>query len=288
MAVTKAGTLVKEVLAKGVKVKVKDNEPGGSHHSIGTEADDMSQAFLLSKLREDFPEAFFLAEEECQGSDLILNDNLVRIRQPGTVFIIDAVDGTAGAYRNRFDWSVVANWMQDGEHKGGAIFAPDIRSGFLVFGEKDKGVFVTEGSRNTLQPASVVERPLKKSTVLFGVDVQKRKQFMKFSNEVANSVETALQAGSCGLGVALVAAGRAEAIVQPYQWPWDWASAAIIQAAGGKVQYYHYRSGTPVPLEEPDLASYNNRSKDGVGFIAGAPKIVEWLWTKLQENWIKQ
>ncbi|HSR89219.1 MAG TPA: inositol monophosphatase family protein [Candidatus Udaeobacter sp.] len=290
-AVAMAGAMVKEVLAQGVNAKVKDGEPGGSHHSISTEADGNSQAMLLSELRSNFPGAFFLAEEECQGPDLILNGNLGQIKQPGTVFVLDAVDGTAGAYRNRFDWSVVANWIQDGQHQGGAIFAPDIRNGFLVFGEKGQGVFVTDGSYHTAQPARVVERPVEKSTVLYGVDVLKRPHFQKFQHEVAKTVETAVVAGSCGLGVAMVAAGRAEAIVQPHQWPWDWASATIIEAAGGKVQYYHYRGGLLVPLVEPDLPSYNrsNRTKEGgIGFIAGAPDLVGWLWQQLQENWNKQ
>lgn len=286
-----AGSLVKEILDRGVKVTVKDNVPGGSHHSIGTEADDKSQAFLLTQFRSLFPGALFLAEEECKGPDLILNDNLVRTKEPGMVLIIDAVDGTAGAYRERFDWSVVTNWVQDGEHRGGAIFAPDVRGGFLIVGEKDNGVFLRDG--NCLRPfysVSVAERPMKKSTVLFGVDVLKRKQFMRFGNNVANAVETAVVAGSCGLGVATVAAGRAEAIVQPHQWPWDWASATIIEAAGGKVQYYHYRDGQPVALQAPDLASYNRsdrKKQGGLGFIAGAPKLVEWLWQELQKSWDK-
>lgn len=292
--ITQAGFIVQDAIADGVKAKVKEDVPGGSHHSIGTEADDESQAYLLEELRRDFPGALFLAEEECQGPDLILNDNLVRIKEPGTVFILDSVDGTAGAYRERWDWSVVANWMQDGEHRGGAIFAPDVREGFLIVGEKGKGAWLQEGNeatyRNPFQPVSVVERPQRQSTVLYGVDVLKRPQFQNFQHKVANIVETAVMAGSCGLGVATVAAGRAEAIVQPHQWPWDWASTAIIEAAGGKVQFYHYRDGVLVPLAEPDLPSYNRsdrKKQGGLGFIAGAPELVDWLWQQLQKNWVK-
>ena len=292
--VIQAGFKVEDTIAHGVNAKVKDDMPGGSHHSIGTEADDISQAYLLEELRHEFPGALFLAEEECQGPDLILNDNLAMIKELGTVFIIDSVDGTASAYRSRFDWSVVGNWIQDGQHIGGAIFAPSVRGGFLIVGEKGKGAWLQEevgASYDILfQPASVTERPVKKSTVLYGVDVLKRPQFQKFQHNVAKAVETAVIAGSCGLGVAMVAAGRAEAIVQPHQWPWDWASVAIIEAASGRVQYYHYRDGTPVPLAEPDLPSYNrsDRAKQGgLGFIAGAPELVGWLWQELQENWNK-
>lgn len=138
----------------------------------------------------------------------------------------------------------------------------------------------------TIQPKDV-----RKSTVLLGVDVHKRSQFMRFANVVANAVETAITAGSCALGVATVVAGKAEAIVQPHQWPWDWATAAtLVPVAGGKVIWYHYRSGQLVQLAEPDLPAYsrtNRTDRGGLGFIAGCPDIVDWLWQRLQENWMR-
>ncbi|MBI5728688.1 MAG: hypothetical protein HY983_00375 [Candidatus Magasanikbacteria bacterium] len=290
IAVTVAGGLVKDAMARGVKVTVKEGQPGGSHHSIGTEADEESQTFLLDQLRSRFPGAYFIAEEECKGPDLIKNDNLALVKGPGEVLIVDAVDGTAGAYRGRWDWSVVLNRVENGEHQGGAICAPDVRGGFLVLGAKGDGVFLRDGVPGSgFQPVRVVERPRQKSTVLFGVDVLKRPQFMRFGNRVANAVETVVTAGSCGLGVALVAAGRAEAIVQPHQWPWDWASAEIIRAAGGTVQYYHYRNGTIAALAEPDLASYhrsNRTTEGGLGFIAGAPELVDWLFERLKATFV--
>ncbi len=289
-AVVGAGSVVTETLARGVKVTVKDDQPGGSHHSIGTEADEKSQEFLLTFLREKFPRALFLAEEECEGPDLIGNDNLVLIKKPGNVLIVDAVDGTAGAYRGRFDCSVVVNGTHDGEHWGGAVYAPYVRGSFLVVGEKGQGVFLREGGAGKgIQPVRVSERPVKKSTVLLGVDVRKRVQFKEFGYVVANAVETAVDAGSCGLGVALVAAGRAEAIVQPHQWPWDWASAEIVRAAGGAVQYYHYRGGNIVALAEPDLPSYhrsNRATEGGLGFVAGAPDLVGWLFEQLKATFV--
>ncbi len=285
--VQRASALVQEILNRGVVATVKDAVPGGSHHSVVTEADNRSQEFLLTELRWKFPGVLFLAEEECEGPDIIQNSNLGRIKKPGDVFIIDALDGTAGAYRRRWDWSVCVNLMEDGFHRGGAIFAPDVRGGFSIVGEKGIGAFVRDGDE-IIGSVTVSERPRDKSTVLYGVDILRRPQFMKFSNVIANAVQTAVVAGSCALGVATVAAGRAEAIVQSHQWPWDWASATIIEAAGGKVQYYHYRNGHPIPLSEPDLASYNRENRTdqgGLGFIAGAPELVDWLFSQLQENW---
>src|SRR3989344_3967160 len=79
--VTEGGNLVKDMLARGVKATVKENQPGGSHHSIGTEADEQNQTFMLSMFRLEFPGARFLAEEECEGRDLIQNNNLALVKE---------------------------------------------------------------------------------------------------------------------------------------------------------------------------------------------------------------
>lgn len=289
MAVLEAGKIASEALRAGVSTVVKDGQPGGSHHSIGTEADDLSQSHMLKNLREKFPEAKFLAEENCVGDDIITDETVALVKK-GMVFVLDALDGTAGAYRHRWDWSVCGNLMQDGEHVGGVVFAPDVRGGLVVVGDHSAGVLLREREETTHHPAKISERDdIKKSTVLFGVDVQKRPQFMQFANVVANAVETAVTAGSCALGVATVAAGKAEAIVQPHQWPWDWATApSLIIPAGGKVLFYHYRSGQPILLSEPDLPAYsrtNRTDRGGLGFIAGNPAVVDWLWQQLVNNW---
>lgn len=289
-AVIEAGRIASDALRAGVSATVKNNVLlGGSHHSIGTEADELSQSFLLKMLREQFPEAKFLAEEDCVGDDIITDENIALVKK-GTVFVLDALDGTAGAYRHRWDWSVCGNLMQDGEHVGGVVFAPDVRGGLVVVGDRSAGVLLRDGGEATFHRIGISKRDdIKKSTVLFGVDVQKRAEFTEFACVVANAVETAVTAGSCALGVATVAAGKAEAIVQPHQWPWDWATApSLIIPAGGKVQFYHYRNGQPVPLSEPDLPAYsrtNRTDRGGLGFIAGNPAVVDWLWQQLKNNW---
>ena len=288
-AVLEAGRIASEALRAGVSSTVKENVPGGSHHSISTEADELSQNYLLGTLRKHYPKAKFLAEESCSGKDII-TDETVELVKKGTVFVLDALDGTAGAYRHRWDWSVCGNVMQDGEYIGGVVFAPDARGGMTIVGERSVGILLKEGGDVSYRRVGISKcDDIKKSTVLFGVDVQKRAEFTEFAHVVANAVETAVTAGSCALGVATVAVGKAEAIVQPHQWPWDWSTApSLIVPAGGKVQFYHYRNGQPVPLSEPDLPAYsriNRTDKGGLGFIAGNPALVDWLWQQLTNNW---
>jgi fructose-1,6-bisphosphatase/inositol monophosphatase family enzyme len=162
-----------------------------------------------------------------------------------------------------------------------------------VLAEQGRGAFLLEGCqetrvgdmvRTTVSPIS----ELREATVLFGMDVPTCPELSHFLLDVANQAQTCAMGGSCALGVAAVVAGRAEALIQTRQWPWDWVSAWMIQEAGGKVIWFHYREGKLVQLAAPDQASYSRldrRQQGGLGFIAGNPQVVNQLWHLLQCWW---
>ncbi len=172
--------------------------------------------------------------------------------------------------------------------------APKVRGGFGVMVDADCGTsWLSEGKAMTTpfwEDCQVSQQHrLRESTVLFGMDLPRRKQFLRFQHMVTQAAETSLTCGSCALGVATVVAGRAEAMVQPQQWPWDWVSAYMIQVAGGKVIWFHYRNGQLVRLEEPDPASYsrlNRHDQGGLAFIGGNPAVVDELWSSLNKTWL--
>ena len=115
-----ASKIAQEELRRKVLATVKDGVPGGSHHSIGTQADVMSQEHMLTVLRKLCPDVKFLAEENCRGPDVITDETLHVLNESGSVFILDALDGTAGAYRRRWDWSVCGNLLCDGHNQSAA------------------------------------------------------------------------------------------------------------------------------------------------------------------------
>ena len=275
-AVLEAGRIASEALRAGVSSTVKENVPGGSHHSISTEADELSQNYLLGTLRKHYPKAKFLAEESCSGKDII-TDETVELVKKGTVFVLDALDGTAGAYRHRWDWSVCGNVMQDGEYIGGVVFAPDARGGMTIVGERSVGILLKEGGDVSYRRVGISKcDDIKKSTVLFGVDVQKRRRVhgvRPCSRE---------RRGDRGYG-RLLRLGRSDRGVRKSRSHCPASSVALglvhsarrsSVPAGGKVQYYHYRSGQPVPLAKPDLPAYsriNRTDKGGLGLYRRQP-----------------
>ena len=93
-------------------------------------------------------------------------------------------------------WQSAVRWPQP---IGGVVVAPDVLGGVYVVGEHRVGVFMREGDGDLIS-TTIQPKDVRKSTVLLGVDVHKRSQFMRFANVVANAVETAITAGSCALG----------------------------------------------------------------------------------------
>lgn len=80
--------------------------------------------------------------------------------------------------------------------------------------------------------------------------------------------------GSCALPLGLVAAGRADALIQPLQCPWDWAAGKLlVEEAGGSIVFYEFDNNKIKPLDKLELRHYNPE-KRAVGFIAGNEKIV--------------
>ena len=88
--------------------------------------------------------------------------------------------------------------------------------------------------------------------------------------------------GSCALGMALVAAGRASALVQPPQSPWDWAAGRLlVEEAGGQVLFFELKNGNVVTVESVTAVHYD-QNKRSVGFVAGESTLVRQIMDCLQ------
>jgi fructose-1,6-bisphosphatase/inositol monophosphatase family enzyme len=282
----KNGTLTDK---KSAEDGVEKDDPTVGHHAIVTKEDQAAQTIILKKLATAFPEAFFLTEEKQKDDPTdgrILNDANLELIEARNTFVVDPLDGSSFRNRRLPGWSVSIGVMANGEHVGGAIYAPDEPGELLVAGDRYQGPCISDGSGNFRNPEIVV-RERKKSVVFVGLDIHFLWQFSSFVSEFSSQVQT-VSSTTCALGLTYLCAGKIDALVQPVQCPWDWAAGyPLVVQAGGKFQFYHYRNGFPEPLEKPDLASYSPTQRN-TAFIAGNPEIVDWLFAKLQESWVGQ
>ncbi len=294
-AVRSAGKkLLENESSEAEVIETKDDEFVG-HHAIVTKEDIISQDLILGMLHKDFPEAHFITEEKA-GEDAdpevtgrILSRENYSQHLDGLVFGIDPIDGSSQRANGGAEWSISVGAMENGEHIGGAIFAPDIKGGQLVFGEKGKGVWVSEYGKPPVK-VEISKNEDRDLLIYTGVDVCLDPKFNRFVNEVANDkrTRTVKSDGSCPQGLIMVALERVDAFIQPTQRVWDWFGALpLVEESGGKVQFYRFEGGEIVPVDKPERADYDPESRN-LGFVAGRPQVVDRLFSQLREQYGKQ
>ena len=260
---------------RDVIVKLEDSV--GRIQASVTPADAASQELIFSRMSKTNPEARFLMEEKIQTaagdqSKILTAQNYLEILK-GLGYIVDPLDGTNEYKNNRDQWSIVIGKIQDGELVGGSIFAP--KFGLLVSGEKNVGIMVQD------------EHPKERfADVVTGQDLYELPEFGQFMDNLQSDPSKKIRKTVSGaLGFALVAAGKADVCIQPNQFPWDFAAgAALVEAKGGKVIFYHYRDGKIVRLNKLDGESFNPKTRR-TAIIASLGNQAEEQFEKLQTRW---
>lgn len=258
------------------------------HHAIITRADVLAQTIILETLLDRVPDDYFIAEEKAEdprlSARILTAENFLR-HLGGEVFGVDAVDGSSQHDRLLSEWSVSVGLMEAGVHTMGAIYAPDVRGGLLVIGARDHGAYVAE--RGKPFQKVVVERGRAPSDAMlnYGVDFPLFPEYDRFLHNVSHHFRTTKSVGSCALGLALVACGRVDVLVQPTQRAWDWfAGRLLVEEAGGKVQFYKIRERGVILVKSLQPEDYDPTKKD-LGLVAGVPKLVDELSAQLIQQY---
>lgn len=268
--------------------RLKDDQNVG-HHSVVTESDLAAERAIQECVIQRDPNAFFITEEggcDRYKNNIFKNEERFGIdRFNSPIFGIDPIDGTSSFARRLYEWSVSVGVLLYGDHIGGAILAPEIFGGTHIVGAKGEGVFLATNNEKNLLECHISENQPKERIIAFGPDIFWNKAYSEFVVSVSKQIRTSLGAGSSALGLALIAMGRLDGLVEPVQCPWDWfAGYPIVEEAGGKVIFYHCRNGKPERLQKPDPESYDVIHRN-TAFIAGTPDCAEWLFETLEKNW---
>lgn len=283
------GLAIKDFRTSDMQSTIKVSKYSGSH-AVVTPADYKSQEALLKVILGSDPEAYFITEEHVNNPHfakrLIRKDTLELLMDNGA-YIIDELDGTVSYRIGHYDWSVSVGFVnKDLKHIAGAIFAPRIDSGTLYYGAEGIGSFVKSGGE-TKEARVTSTKDLKDAYVLLGIDsfLTKYPVHNSLLTVLGDEARAVNVAGSCALGLAIVAAGNADALIQPLQSSWDWAAGnAILEQARGKIIFYRIgQSGNIIRIEKPELCDYDPDEK-AVGFVAGNPTIASQIMEKLLEQ----
>ncbi len=270
-----------------------------AHHSIVTDADFLSQKHIFDVLKKD-KEAFFISEERVYDKELkkrmLTLNNIDKIKS-SRVYIVDELDGSSSFSTGHYEWSISIGYIENMVYKAGAIFAPKIevkttpandakrpntqaskQHGTLFFASAGKGAFVKRNGKDV--KLNVANRNLDNCYVIHGPDSvwSKYPVHNKLLTVLGDKIRTTNITNSCALGMALVAAGNVDALVETIISPWDWAAGKLlVEEAGGKVIFYEMdKIGKIKPIEGLEPRHYNMDERQ-VGFVAANKKLAEQI-----------
>jgi myo-inositol-1(or 4)-monophosphatase len=254
------------------------------HATFGTssvsDTDREAERFIVKLLLNNGISAICVGEESEHSFDLEM------IMNAPLVLWIDPRDGTTEDAHELPFWCVSVGVMAFGELIGGAVFAPDIRGGLTIVAEQGSGVHIAENNGLLLPAEDVVHVPITaKPVVHLGLDVQRLNAYNGFIRALPKELKPRGVSPSGALGLALVAAGRIDAIVQSPQMPWDFAAGmAMVMERGLCVAPFRIENETVTPVRLYDPKNWRT-DRQSLGFVAGKERFVEPLFDLLTKNY---
>jgi len=224
-----AGDLVMSVYRSDFAARSKDDA------SPVTEADERSEALILTRLRELSPEIPIVAEEEVAAG-----------RGPTvgrTFWLVDPLDGTKEFINRNDEFTVNIALVEDGEPTLGVVLAPAL--GRLFTGAAGVGAWVEDAAgRRPIRCRPVPEEGV---TV---VASRSHGDAAALEAYLGNRKVAAIRGAGSSLKLCVLAAGEADLYPRfGRTMEWDIAAGhAVLAAAGGSVAEL---SGTPLRYGKP-------------------------------------
>jgi myo-inositol-1(or 4)-monophosphatase len=282
-----AQTLMRSVYASGARIKElprsAEIKAGEGHRSIITRADSSSNSSILGSFGKNV-HIRFLCEEEAPNDPRVLSKEAPKGIFTGSVALVDPLDGTT-LFASYFpEWCVGAALLEDGIITTNVITAPEANGGTMLFGYGSE-VYLMEKGMPIGRAIRIIERPLDQSVILRGVDTELYGNVTSMMPKIAASVRAAYTMGSGHFGLMSVAFGRAAAIIQTPQKPWDWAPGyQLVTALGGVFRFFRLKDGNLIPVEHYDERAFKAGKENRLGFIAGGPSVVDRLFALLPKT----
>ncbi len=229
-----AGAVLLEWYERELTLSTKSSE-----FDLVTEADRASEALILQRIRERFPEHAVLAEESGDAPT-----------ESGFRWIVDPLDGTTN-FANAFPHFCVSIALQEGgESVVGVLYDP-LRDE-LFWAQRGEGAWL-QSSRSPLRRLQVnrTERlgaALLATGFAYSRSTTDTNNVAEFSRLIRR-IRGIRRAGSAALDLAYVAAGRLDGYWEYHMQAWDTAAASLmVTEAGGELLQITGQPWTPWTL----------------------------------------
>jgi myo-inositol-1(or 4)-monophosphatase len=205
--------------------KVKNIErKRGEETKVVTEIDKESEAMIIRRIKQRFPDHDILGEEG--GAQSLLSDYR---------WIIDPLDGTTNYTHGLTLFCVTIGVEHNGEIIAGATYDPMAKEMFTA--EKGKGAFLND-RKITVSASSTLIESLLVTGFPYNVKENPDNVIEHFVNFLPRA-QGVRRLGSAALDMAYVACGRLDGYWEVFLNPWDKAAGIlIVREAGGKVSTF--------------------------------------------------
>lgn len=212
-----------------------------------TTADKLSENYILTAIKENFPDHHILSEE----SGEVENDS-----QSPYLWVVDPVDGTTNfVYRNPF-FAISISLFYEKEVILGLIYNPILEEMYVA---KKGGGAWCNGQALHVSDEQYLENL--KLTYCYGAGKKSRMDALKLHCYFKEHGDIR-QLGSSALELALLARGVTDVFMVPGALRWDvGAGVLLVREAGGKVIDFH---GEDWHYDSADMLAGNGKSEQKV------------------------
>lgn len=229
------------IQSKSGEISEQDIRLKGDNDLV-TEVDEAAQRIIIRTLREAFPDASFLAEEESDGT---------KGGDAGMTWIIDPIDGTTNFTRGIPPYAVSIGLREGEDVVLGVIL--DVAHDELFTAVRGGGVRV-----NGVPAAVSGTKSLEDSLITTGFPyraVEHIEQYLEVLGEFMRRTRGVRRPGSAAVDLAYVAAGRFDGFFETGLKAWDVAAGTLmVQEAGGLVTDYR---GDPPSIHDEQILATN-------------------------------
>lgn len=208
--------------------------------NLVTEADRLSEALIMDRIRKAFP-----------GHDILSEESPETQNGSGFRWIVDPLDGTTN-YAHGYPVFCVSIALEvEGVIRLGAVFNPMLDELFAA--EKGKGAFLN-GRRLAVSRTEELSRGLLATGFPYDLREDPNNN-LNYFHALAMRAQAVRRAGSAALDMAYLAAGRFDGFWELKLMPWDTAAGwLLVVEAGGLVTDIH---GGPYALCSPHILASN-------------------------------
>ena len=224
-----------------------------------TDVDEASEALIVGRIRERFPDDAVVAEESAAAAVL-----------QGRRWVIDPVDGTANFVHGHPFVAVSIALVDDEGPAVGVVHAPFL--GEVYHAVRGGGAFLN-GEPIRVSGVDQFARSLLATGFPFKLGKGDLDAWMMMVADAVRGTHDVRRAGSAALDLAFIAAGRVEGFFEIGLAPWDVAAGILlVTEAGGRV------TGWPGDAEPPLVTGR---------ILASNGTIHDGLWG-LAERWVNR